>query len=146
MREPSGEVLSKCTIRVLSSGADIIYRSKHPIETKTYFSKLVPLDRIEEGKKYHVYARNNDVMDEAVIEYIEPYIEKLPVEEQEKWEQVRINAAISILNSLLETTQHSVAEEVVVKDIYARVAVAYADSLVKELRNNKDWIQKIVEL
>lgn len=67
-------------------------------------------------------------------------------EEQKKWEQVRINAAISILNSLLETTQHSVAEEVVVKDIYARVAVAYADSLVKELRNNKDWIQKIVEL
>lgn len=63
-------------------------------------------------------------------------------EEQKKWEQVRINASISVLNSLLETTQHSVIEEVEVKDIYARVAVAYADSLIKELRKNPDWFEK----
>lgn len=67
-------------------------------------------------------------------------------EERKKWEQVRINASISVLNSLLETTQHSVIEEVAVKDIYARVAVAYADSLIKELRKNPDWFEKLIEL
>lgn len=67
-------------------------------------------------------------------------------EEQKKFEQVRINASISVLNSLLETTQHSVIEEVAVKDIYARVAVAYADSLIKELRKNPDWFEKLIEL
>ena len=65
---------------------------------------------------------------------------------KEKWEQVRINASISVLNSILETTQHSVIEEVAVKDIYARVAVAYADSLIKELRKNPDWFDKLIEL
>lgn len=67
-------------------------------------------------------------------------------EEQKKWEQVRINASISVLNSLLETTQHSMIEEVEVKDIYTRVAVAYADSLVRELRKNPDWFEKLIEL
>lgn len=65
---------------------------------------------------------------------------------KEKWEQVRINASISVLNSLLETTKHSVIEEVTVKDIYARVAVAYADSLVKELKKESDWFEKLIEL
>lgn len=67
-------------------------------------------------------------------------------EDQKKWEQVRINASISVLNSLLETTQHSVIEEAAVKDIYARVAVAYADNLIKELRKDPDWFEKLIEL
>lgn len=53
------------------------------------------------------------------------------------WKQVRINAAISILNSLLETTKHSVLEEIAVNEIYAKTAVAYADSLVKELKRSQ---------
>lgn len=53
------------------------------------------------------------------------------------WKQVRINAAISILNSLLETTKHSVLEEIAVNEIYAKTAVAYADSLVKELKRSE---------
>ena len=67
-------------------------------------------------------------------------------EEQKKWEQVRINASISVLNSLLETTKHSVIEEVAVKDVYARVAVAYADNLIKELKKEPDWFDKLIEL
>lgn len=67
-------------------------------------------------------------------------------EEQKKWEQVRINASISVLNSLLETTHHSVIEEGVVKDIYVRVAVAYADSLVKELQKEPDWLDKLMSI
>jgi hypothetical protein len=65
---------------------------------------------------------------------------------KDKWEQVRISAAISVLNSLLETTQHSVMEEVALRDMYARVAVSYADSLVKELRKNPDWFEKLIEI
>ena len=76
---------------------------------------------------------------EAISEYIQSQDEKY-------WRQVRINASISVLNSLLETTQHSVIEEAAVKDIYARVAVAYADSLVKELRKNPDWFDKLIEI
>ena len=76
---------------------------------------------------------------EAISEYIQSQDEKY-------WRQVRINASISVLNSLLETTQHSVIEEVAVKDMYARVAVAYADSLVKELRKNPDWFDKLIEI
>lgn len=53
------------------------------------------------------------------------------------WNQVRINASISILNSLLETTKHSVLEEIAVNEIYAKTAVAYADSLVKELKRSE---------
>lgn len=62
------------------------------------------------------------------------------------WKQVRINAAISILNSLLETTQHSVTEEIVINDIYARTAIAYADTLIKELKKTEDDFEKLLEL
>ena len=37
--------------------------------------------------------------------------------------EIRQQASISILNSLLETTQHSVLESLAIKDIYAKVAV-----------------------
>lgn len=62
------------------------------------------------------------------------------------WKQVRIEASISILNSLLETTQHSVAEEIVVNRIYAKTAIAYADTLVKELKESEDEFEKLLEL
>jgi hypothetical protein len=67
-------------------------------------------------------------------------------EEKDKWEQVRINASISILNSLLEQTAHAVIEETVVKNTYARVAISYADELIRELNRDKDWLQKIIEI
>jgi hypothetical protein len=53
------------------------------------------------------------------------------------WKQVRIDASISILNSLLETTKHSVLEEAAVNEVYAKTAVAYADALVKELKRSE---------
>ena len=52
------------------------------------------------------------------------------------WKQVRINAAISALNALLETTKHSVTEEPIINKIYARIAVGYADALIEELKKN----------
>lgn len=52
------------------------------------------------------------------------------------WKQVRADAAISILNSLLETAKHSVLEEVAVNEVYAKTAVTYADALVKELKRS----------
>ena len=60
------------------------------------------------------------------------------------WEQVRVNASISILNSLLETTPHSIIEEGVIKDVYADVAIAYADALIKKLRNS-DVVEEIID-
>ena len=67
-------------------------------------------------------------------------------QEKEKWEQVRINASISVLNSLLEQTEHALLEESIIKNAYARVAISYADELIKELNRDKDWLQKIIEL
>lgn len=66
--------------------------------------------------------------------------------EKEKWEQVRINASISILNGLLEQTEHALIEEALIKNAYARIAISYADELVRELARDKDWIQKIIEV
>ena len=60
-----------------------------------------------------------------------------PLSDNIDWKQVRMNASISILNSLLETTKHSVLEEVAVNEIYAKIAIAYADSLVKELKRSE---------
>lgn len=54
------------------------------------------------------------------------------------WEQVRINASISILNAILETTKHSVLEELAIDDIFAKAAVGYADKLIQELIRTED--------
>ena len=53
------------------------------------------------------------------------------------WKQVRADAAISILNSLLETAKHSALEEVAANEVYTKTAVAYADALVKELKRSE---------
>jgi len=58
------------------------------------------------------------------------------------WKQVRIDAAISILNSLLETTKHSILEEVAVNEVYAKTAVTYADALVKELKRSEAYFEE----
>ena len=70
----------------------------------------------------------------------------MTIREREKWEQVRINASISILNSLLEQTEHAVIEETVIKNAYARVAISYADELIRELNRDKDWLEKLIEI
>ena len=48
-------------------------------------------------------------------------------------QELRAQAAITILNSLLETTPHSIIECLTIKDIYAKAAVLYADELIKAL-------------
>lgn len=68
------------------------------------------------------------------------------MDEKAKWEHVRINASISVLNSLLEQTEHSVIEEPAINHLYARVAVGYADALVQELRKEPDWFEKLIEV
>ena len=57
-------------------------------------------------------------------------------------EELRQQAAISILNSLLETTQHSVVESIAIKDVYAHVAVMYADSLIDALEMDREGVEK----
>ena len=66
--------------------------------------------------------------------------------DQEKWEQIRINAAINILGALIETTGHAIIEEPVVGKTYAKFAVAYADDLINELRKDPDKFQKMIEI
>ena len=56
--------------------------------------------------------------------------------------ELRQQASISILNSLLETTQHSVLESLAIKDIYAKVAVLYADALVNALDKDPVELEK----
>lgn len=64
-------------------------------------------------------------------------------------EELRQQAAISVLNSLLETTQHSAIEAIGIKDIYAHIAVIYADSLVDALDKKPDeiktWLHKSID-
>jgi len=57
-------------------------------------------------------------------------------------QELRQQASISILNSLLETTQHSILESLAIKDIYAKVAVLYADALVDALDKDPDELEK----
>lgn len=56
--------------------------------------------------------------------------------------ELRQQASISILNSLLETTQHSVLESLAIKDVYAKVAVLYADALVNALDKKPYELEK----
>ena len=58
-------------------------------------------------------------------------------------EELRAQAAISILNSLLETTQHSILESLAIKEIYAKVAVMYADELIKALEEPEINLEEI---
>ena len=60
-------------------------------------------------------------------------------------EEIRQQASISILNSLLETTQHSVVEAPVIKDVYAHIAVWYADALLDALSKDKDNIETYIK-
>lgn len=55
------------------------------------------------------------------------------------WNQVRINTAISVLNALLETSNHnySVLGKFAVKDVFIESAVEYADRLVYELKRSE---------
>ena len=66
--------------------------------------------------------------------------------DQEKWEQIRIDAAINILGALIETTGHAIIEEPLIGKTYAKFAVAYADDLIKELQKDSNWFQKLIEL
>lgn len=61
-------------------------------------------------------------------------------------EELLQQASISVLNSLLETTQHSVVLSLELKDLYAHVAVLYAKSLINALDKKDyeiiDWLKK----
>lgn len=58
---------------------------------------------------------------------------------QEQWDQIRIQAAIEVLGSLIDKTEIAVdvGGECVLKDIYAKAAVIYADALVAELQKEE---------
>lgn len=60
------------------------------------------------------------------------------------WNQVRINAAIGVLNALLETTNHnhSVLGKFAVKDMFIESAVEYADRLVYELKRSEAYFEE----
>jgi hypothetical protein len=63
--------------------------------------------------------------------------------------ELRAQIASSVLNSLLETTKHSVIGCLALKDVYADVAVLYADALIKSLEKNsineKEVLEKLKE-
>ena len=149
MDKPDSVVLSKYGQHTVS-GAELLsiayynkgeYVLKFDITALNINSKAEYLIYASRGFTIESYAKKEP----TIIEYIEEIVPSMTQEEQNKWEEVRNNAAISIMNSLLETTQHSVVLEPAANTVYARVAVAYADSLIKELRNKKDWIEKILE-
>ena len=50
---------------------------------------------------------------------------------------LREQAAISVLNSLLETTEHSIIECIAIRQAYAETAVLYADALVDALKQDE---------
>lgn len=53
------------------------------------------------------------------------------------WEEVRINAAINAMNSLLSSSFVTFLIEFVLRKDVAKIAVKYADELVKELKMGK---------
>lgn len=57
-------------------------------------------------------------------------------------EELRQQTSVSVLNALLETTKHSVIDALLLKDIYAKVAVMYADSLIEALEIDKEGLKK----
>ena len=57
-------------------------------------------------------------------------------------EELRQYAAISTMTALLETTKHSIIDSVIIKDMYAKVAVMYADALIDALDSSKDDLEK----
>lgn len=67
-----------------------------------------------------------------------------PQSDKTDWNQVRINAAISALNALLETTNHnhSVLGKFAVKDTFIESAVEYADKLVYELKRSEAYFEE----
>lgn len=50
---------------------------------------------------------------------------------------LREQAAISVLNSLLETTEHSIIECIAIRQAYAETAVLYADALIDALKQDE---------
>ena len=53
------------------------------------------------------------------------------------WEQVRIDAAINVMNAILSSSIMVFLFQFVFKKQVADVAVSYADKLVEELKKNK---------
>ena len=56
------------------------------------------------------------------------------------WNEVFINACLNAFNALIETNKHAIIEEPIVDKAYAKTAVKYASSLVKEMREHFDKI------
>lgn len=72
-----------------------------------------------------------------------------PQPDNTDWKQVRIEAAISILNALLETSNHnhSVLGKFAEEDMFTKTAVGYADKLVYELKRSEALFEeKLLEL
>lgn len=53
------------------------------------------------------------------------------------WEEVRINAAINVMNAILSSSIMVFIFQFVFKKQIADIAVGYADKLIEELKKNK---------
>ncbi len=53
------------------------------------------------------------------------------------WEQVRIDAAINIMNAILSSSIMTLVIQFIFKKQVSDIAVEYADKLVEELRKEK---------
>ena len=47
------------------------------------------------------------------------------------WDQIKIDAAINALNALVSNNSHNIIEEPIAKEIYPKIAVQYANHLVR---------------
>lgn len=129
---------------------EIVYSSKEEAEEefKKEISNTIPLTELKrvDWKKLAdelgcIQKRFENIAEDQKKDAC-TFIKKLknianPQPDSINWNQVRIDAAISILNALLETTKHSVLEELAVRDIFAKTAVGYADKLVYELKRSE---------
>lgn len=52
------------------------------------------------------------------------------------WNQIKIDAAINALNALVSNNSHNIIEEPIAKEIYPKIAVQYANHLVRALKND----------
>lgn len=129
---------------------EIVYSSKEEAEEefKKEISNTIPLTELRRVD-WEKIADELDRIQKQFSEITEDqkkdactFIKKLknianPQPDSINWNQVRIDTAISALNALLETTKHSVLEEIAVKDVFAKAAVGYADKLVYELKRSE---------
>lgn len=123
------------------------YETKHKIPIPTAVSDIKNTDWKKMGDELGRIQKQFEDITEDQKKDLCTFIKKIrniadPQPDDINWKRVRIDASISILNSLLETTKHSILEEIAVNEVYAKTAVAYADSLIKELKRSEAYFEE----